>query len=427
MTTVHITNAYHPTSGGIRTAYNALVAEANSVGRRVVLVVPGPADEVEEVGAFGRIYRIAAAQAPAFDRRYRMIRPYQYMPGPLGRRLVAILEQEQPALVEICDKYSLPYLAAMLRRRWHRRVRRPVLVGLSAERFDDNMAAYLSHSRLARAFTGWYIRHIYGPPFDQHIANSDYTARELRAALWDRPSGFVRVCPPGVDVTSFSPLRRSASLREALLTRTGGHRNSVLLFYAGRLSPEKNLGLLVSTLRLLAADRTADYRLVVAGEGPSSTLLQAAASDLDGRIALVGNLVREALADCCASVDVFVHPNPREPFGIGPLEAMASGVPVVVPNAGGVLEYANEGNAWVVPAEPAAFAAAVAAAAAGDGCRVDAALRTARAFSLPLAARRQFRLYDELVASASDVLQDVRPDGAVRTAHARSEITTPSS
>src|SRR5690606_12300152 len=53
------------------------------------------------------------------------------------------------------------------------------------------------------------------------------------------------------------------------------------------------------------------------------------------------------LARILASADMFVHPNPREPFGIGPLEAMASGLPVVLPRAGGVLAYATDGNTWL--------------------------------------------------------------------------------
>ena len=427
MTTVHITNAYHPTSGGIRTAYNALIDEGNRAGRRVVLIVPGPSAATEDIGPFGRIYHLPAAPAPAFDRRYRVIRPHQYFPGPTGRALVSILEREQASLVEICDKYSLPYLAAMLRKGWHRRVRRPVLVGLSAERFDDNMAAYLSGGAVARSFTRWYIRHLYGPPFDVHVANSEYTAGELRAALWDRPEGFIRVCPPGVDVAAFNARRRNASLRATLLARAGGTPRSVLLFYAGRLSPEKNLSLLVGMMRVHAADRSRDYRLVLAGDGPCAEPLQSAAADLDGRVALIGALDRETLADCCASADVFVHPNPRETFGIGPLEAMAYGVPVVVPGAGGVLEYADDSNAWLADPEAVAFAAATRDAARGDAERVACALTTARAFSLASAARRQFRLYDDLVAtvdtgqSARQVLHHVRPpielEGPVPAVH----------
>ena len=174
---------------------------------------------------------------------------------------------------------------------------------------------------------------------------------ELRIALWDRAPGFVRVCPAGVDVEAFGPALRSDELRSRLLTCAGGSSGSTLLFYAGRLSPEKNVGLLVDTLRVLLADRNVDYRLVLAGDGPRADWLRAqGVGELEGRIAFCGNLDRATLAACYASCDVFIHPNPREPFGIGPLEAMASGVPVVVPNAGGVLEYATNANAWLAAA-----------------------------------------------------------------------------
>jgi glycosyltransferase involved in cell wall biosynthesis len=47
------------------------------------------------------------------------------------------------------------------------------------------------------------------------------------------------------------------------------------------------------------------------------------------RVVLVGAVTAsEMLRRYYASADVFVHPNPCEPFGIAPLEAMASGIPV---------------------------------------------------------------------------------------------------
>ena len=52
-----------------------------------------------------------------------------------------------------------------------------------------------------------------------------------------------------------------------------------------------------------------------------------------GRVHFLGHLPdRRQLASLYANADVFVHPNPREPFGIGPLEAMASGLPLVTSN-----------------------------------------------------------------------------------------------
>ena len=196
LTSLHITNAYHPSSGGIRTFYTALLEAANRDRRRVSLLVPGPEHRVEEVGQFGTIYFVRAPLAPVFDRRYRLILPSHFVPG-LGGVLVQILERERPDLVEICDKYSLPYLAAMLRKRWHSRVQRPVLAGLTCERFDDNMAAFCSSSRPARAFTRWYIRHIYGPPFDTHIANSGVHRRRAPVGAARSASRFHSRRPDG--------------------------------------------------------------------------------------------------------------------------------------------------------------------------------------------------------------------------------------
>ena len=56
--TLHLTNAYHPTSGGIRTFYRALLREANNQARPLRLIVPGEHDEIEEVGRFGRVYHL---------------------------------------------------------------------------------------------------------------------------------------------------------------------------------------------------------------------------------------------------------------------------------------------------------------------------------------------------------------------------------
>jgi alpha-1,6-mannosyltransferase len=244
------------------------------------------------------------------------------------------------------------------------------------------MRAYVSRSPAAGAFTRWYVRHIYGPPFDCHIAISAYTAGELRSALYDRAPDFVRVCPLGVDADGFGPERRSREIRERLLAEAGGRPDSVLLLYAGRLSPEKNIGLLVETLRQLAKDRTRDFRLIVVGDGPQSEWLQHQATGaLEGRILHRGTVDRETLAVYCASCDVFVHPNPREPFGIGPLEAMASAVPVVLPTSGGALEYANPCNAWLAAPFAVPFAKAVRAASGGEPRKLTAARETAQRFA----------------------------------------------
>jgi glycosyltransferase involved in cell wall biosynthesis len=186
--------------------------------------------------------------------------------------------------------------------------------------------------------------------------------------------------------------------------RLGEHAGDDLtwLLYAGRLSPEKNLPLLIDTLTKLE-DRQRRWRLVVVGDGPMAGALRADAERRARRRVLMWGHVaeRETLARLYASCDVFVHPNPREPFGIAPLEAMASGASLVAPAAGGVRSYANDDNAWLVEPTGEAFARAVVAACEPgvlrDG-RLARARATAAMFDWTRVARMIFGVYDVLHA-----------------------------
>jgi glycosyltransferase involved in cell wall biosynthesis len=189
-----------------------------------------------------------------------------------------------------------------------------------------------------------------------------------------------------------------------------------LLLYAGRLSPEKNVGLLIEMLeRLVDRCQTTgggDFRLVIAGDGPLAGELRAAArARVPGRTLFVGAIADvNQLATYYASADVFVHPNPREPFGIAPLEAMASGVPVVLPDTGGVLSYATPENAWQASPTAECFASAVwDATTARDDRRILNAQRTAQTHDWPRVAARWFAMYDELIHHYESTTRFDRP------------------
>jgi alpha-1,6-mannosyltransferase len=395
--TLHITNAYHNASGGIRAFYRAMVEAANRRGRLMRLVVPGERSEVEEVGSYGRIYHVAARQAFLFDNRYRLLMPATYLP-PFRGELWRILRDEQPNLIEVCDKYSVHWLAGLLRRGWISGLRRPPLVGMSCERMDDNVEAFLGRSRAGRLWSRFYMGYCYIPFFDYHIANSGYTGAELRGAMRTRHDRPVYVRPMGVEVDDFAAARRSEQGRRNLIAETGGGERTKLLLYAGRLSPEKNVPLLIEMIGRLADD----FRLVVAGDGPLAGWLEKEAKVLaPGRIQLLGHIGdRARLLDLYADCDVFVHPNPREPFGIAPLEAMAAGLPLVAPNAGGVLSYADETNAWLAEPNGESFAAAARAVFNDPATRKDKLARarwTAQRYKWQVVTDSFFQLYDELI------------------------------
>ena len=378
---VHITNYYHKNSGGISTSFNNLLAAAERHRREVRLIVPGETEASEQINEFAKIHYVPAKYSPIFDKRYRIMMPWQYMLKDSSIR--RILLAEMPQMVEVTDKYTLSLLGAMIRTNNFKKLGRPMLVHFSAERMDDNVGSFLSQGKLGK----WFARRVIGnytlPNFDFHIANSAYTAQEFhnaykRAENLRRSDWFLNkcwqffkapripieeriyVCPRGVNAEIFRADRKSDRVKQEMRAKANIPENSIVLLYAGRISPEKNIGLLVEMMKILAKDAEKDFRLLVAGAGPEGDWLQKETNqNFPGKIIQLGHLDKEALADYYANCDVFVHPNPREPFGIAPLEAMVSGVPTLAPDSGGILSYATNENAWLVEPTGENFAAAV--------------------------------------------------------------------
>jgi glycosyltransferase involved in cell wall biosynthesis len=418
---VHITNYYHKNSGGISTSYNNLMAAAERHRRYVRLIVPGEKEEVEDVNEFAKIYYVPAKQSPVFDKRYRVMMPWQYMqPDSIIRK---ILLSEMPDMVEITDKYTLSMFGAMVSKGSFKELGRPMLVHFSCERMDDNIGSFLTKGKAGQ----WLARRVIGnytmPSFDYHIANSAYTAEEFYDSLSPeknkgRSKRFLNwcwryfaaarvpaserifVCPRGVNAVQFTPDRKSGSVRREMRERAGIPAESTVLLYAGRISPEKNIGLLLNVMRELADDKDRDYRLLIAGAGPQAERLNEQAEEMfPGKMIQLGHLDKDTLSDYYANADVFIHPNPKEPFGIAPLEAMASGVPTVAPNSGGILSYATNENAWLVEPTGEAFAEAIREVMDDDALRdskVAHALGTARENTREASTDRLFATYDEM-------------------------------
>ena len=425
---VHITNYYHKNSGGISTAYDRLLEAANRHERYVRLIVPGAENTQEEIGEFGRIYYVKANFAPAFDKRYRLMLPwktYIFDKTPIRE----ILNEEQPDIVEIGEKYTLSLLGGMIHKGKLKTLNRPMLVHFSCERMDDNMRAFVSGAPPFR----WFARRLIGnyifPMFDFHLANSDYTAQEIKDAISNEKNKrrskkffeychrffnasnvpaeeriFVNQC--GADTKHFSVDRKNAAKRKEILAEADFPENATVLLYAGRLSPEKNVKFLPKILRSLLKFYNYDterheYRLLIAGDGPLKNWLQEnLEKHAPGKFKILGHIKdHEKLADIYANSDIFLHPNPREPFGIAPLEAMASGLPVVAPNSGGVLSYATNENAWLEDMDIECFFAAVRDVFNDKEKRelkIKNALETAQKYSWENSTDNLFAIYDKM-------------------------------
>jgi glycosyltransferase involved in cell wall biosynthesis len=174
----------------------------------------------------------------------------------------------------------------------------------------------------------WRFMIWYYSQMDMILAPSESVVEELVEKGIKRER--IRVHPRGIDLERFHPERRTDIL-EGRWSMNGDLR----LLYVGRVSKEKNLDLLSESFRSLARTRE-DLALVVVGDGP---YLPEMKKKLEGtRTVFTGYLEGEELAAVYASCDLFVFPSTTDTFGNVVLEAQASGLPVVVTDAGGPSE-----------------------------------------------------------------------------------------
>jgi phosphatidylinositol alpha 1,6-mannosyltransferase len=130
----------------------------------------------------------------------------------------------------------------------------------------------------------------------------------------------------GVDHAQFSPVRRR---------RTSG---PVSIGYVGRLTPEKNVRWFSELEGRLLEAGERNFRLVLVGDGSECEWLKKNLRFGE----LPGVLRGDSLAAAFADMDIFVFPSLTDTFGLVILEAMASGVPVVVsPETGARVQVRN--------------------------------------------------------------------------------------
>lgn len=146
----------------------------------------------------------------------------------------------------------------------------------------------------------------------------------------------------GVDSGLFAPVKR----------RLGG---PFMLGYVGRLTAEKNVRSLVDIERALLRKGAPEFRFLIVGHGSERDWLAARLRHAE----FTGVLKDEALARAYADMDAFVFPSRTDTYGNVVQEAMASGVPCVVSDAGGPGFLVETGQTGFVCSNAAEFAEAI--------------------------------------------------------------------
>lgn len=198
--------------------------------------------------------------------------------------------------------------------------------------FTTNFSMYLKYYKLQYleeslwGYLKWFHSNAYA-----NLCPSQDTIESLKEKGFNN----LKISTRGIDIELFSPLKRSEDFRKKY-----GLAGKTSFLYAGRLAPEKDLDTLVKSANEIYSKFPDESFFIIVGDGPMKEQLM---EEMPPNTVFTGYLKGEALSEAYASADVFVFPSGTETLGNVVLEAMASGLPVITVNSGGVKENVLDG------------------------------------------------------------------------------------
>lgn len=190
---------------------------------------------------------------------------------------------------------------------------------------------------------------------------------------------------------------RSRSATAASLGPLGLTHGSYILT-VGTIEPRKNLRHMLEAYALLPEALRERFPLAIAGARgwQSRDMVARLRRVTDEQVRFLGHVERSVLRDLYAGAALFAFPSLYEGFGLPPLEAMASGVPVVVSDRASLPEVVADAGVQVDPIDVEHIAGAVQALLEDEPRRRDLALRgleRARRFTWESCAEKTLRVY----------------------------------
>jgi glycosyltransferase involved in cell wall biosynthesis len=264
--------------------------------------------------------------------------------GALG----AVLRREGIPVHEIGmrsnkDLAALPKLIRLIRRgRYdvvHTHLYRACVFGRIAARLAGTPRVVatehsLGDGQIEGRRTSWGVRALYRMTErlgTATVAVSPTVASRLRR--WGVPAARIAVISNGIDAAAFAfdPARRTETRR-----RLGIGSREWVVGAVGRLVPTKRFDLLIDAFAHLTGPRKTDptgprarMRLLIVGDGSARTALERQVRELGMTDRVIFTGESADVAGALAAMDVFAAPSTQESFGLGVLEALAAGLPVL--------------------------------------------------------------------------------------------------
>ena len=325
MRIVDVNEFYAPKGGGVRTYIDRKMGLMDELGHELIVLAAGDETRIEDRPGGGRVHYLASPPLP-FDTNYGLF-------------------CDRAALVDLLDRYdadvvecSSPWRAAWFVGDWQGRAIKSFFM------HNDNMAAYAqrwferfaSHDAIEHTFA-WYTRYMarFLAKYDCVLTNGPALEKRLRG----RGLHIDAAMPLGIERGHFSPELRDERLRVSLLEQCGLEADGLLLLGLGRHHPEKRWPMIVDAVERAGA--SAPVGLILIGQGVDTDKIEKRVSG-SPHIRLFRPVYdREHLSRIAASCDALIHGSEAEPFGLVASEAMASGLPLIVPDTGGCAEVAD--------------------------------------------------------------------------------------
>jgi alpha-1,6-mannosyltransferase len=257
-------------------------------------------------------------------------------------QLKQLLRAAKPDIIEVDCLYFLGHWARSATGSWH-----VPLVGFYHSHLPSFYAQPLtahfgpSISRMVESWSQVYVAYCM-KPLDKVLVASD----DIYGRLIENTDKKVDQVPLGVNLDLFRP--REDDIKPH-------YRRRPMILYVGRLSQEKELGILFEAFRLL--NQSEIYQLQIVGDGPLRRETESFVHSTPN--AFYAGLVPygKHLAEFYAAADVLALPSRNETFGLVVLEALASGTPVVAVKQGGPSNLLHPRvGALASPGDPIDFA-----------------------------------------------------------------------
>lgn len=313
-----MSNTYYPIVGGLERSIDSFSQQLRKRGHQVVLVAPefegAPSNETDVI----RLPAIQHFNNTDFSLNI-----------PIPGLLKKLFEEYSPDILHSHHPFLVGDMALRLRGQF----RLPLVFT-----YHTMYELYTHYLPIQNDAVKRFMRELsvgYANLVDQVIAPGESIRQLLKERGVETP---IEVIPTGVDVERFKK-GEGILWRKRLGVPDGG----ILLGYAGRLAPEKNLEFLCeAVIRFLSRHPTAHF--LVIGKGPSEArmkemFVQAGMAD---RAHFAGVLQDDDLIHAYHAMDVFVFSSKTETQGIVVAEAMAAAIPVVALDANGVRDVVRD-------------------------------------------------------------------------------------